>query len=220
MCFSAQADLVAGVVVGGIAVDAMRHVRQPAHKVLVAIPVVLATHQLIETFVWWGLEGDVPHSVWHPALWLYLVIAFGVVPVLVPLAVAALEPAVNRWRMGVFVAIGCGVAIVLINAVVRGPVEASIEGHHISYRVSLWHGGFIVGSYALATCGSLLFSKHSYVRRFGASNLVVVGLLAWLNNDGLISLWCVWAAITSIAVTVHLRHTAEPPRPRVVTAHP
>jgi hypothetical protein len=211
MCFSPQADLLAGVVVGTIAVDALRHVQVPAQRLLVAIPVVLAAHSLIETFVWWGLQGHLPHSVWHRALWLYLVVAFGVVPVLVPVAVAALEPSVNRKRMEVFVAIGVVVAVVLMYAVIRGPVEASIQGHHIAYRVNLWHGGVIVGFYIIATCGSMLISHYPHVRWFGASNLVAAALLVWLNQDGFISLWCVWAAITSTAIAVHLRHTASPP---------
>jgi multisubunit Na+/H+ antiporter MnhB subunit len=87
---------------------------------------------------------------------LYLAIAFGVLPVLVPLAVGALEPLANRRRVGVFTATGVVVAVVLMYAVVRGPVEASIEGHHIAHRLDLWHGGIIVTLYVVATCGSML----------------------------------------------------------------
>jgi len=211
MCFSAQADLLAGVVVGSIALDALHHVRARAQKLLVAIPVVLAAHSLIETFVWWGLQGHISHFVWQGALWLYLVIAFGIVPILVPVAVAALEPTVNRRRMAVFIVLGVAVAVVLTYAVVRGPVQASIEGHHIDYRVNLWHGGLIVGLYVIATCGSLLISHYPHVRWFGALNLAAAGLLVWLNQSGFISLWCVWAAITSTAIAIHLRHTGSPP---------
>lgn len=206
MCFSADADLVAGLVVGVIGVDALRHVRRPAEMPLAALPMVLAGHQLVEAFVWWGLEDRVPRAVWHPALWLYLVIAFGVVPVLVPLAVGALEPVLNRRRVGSFTAIGSVVAFVLVYAVVRGPVAASIDGHHIAYYVDLWHGDVLVMLYVLATCGSLLISPHSHVRWFGTTNLVAVCLLAWLSQSGFISLWCVWAAVASVAVAVHLRH--------------
>ena len=44
MCFSAEADLVTGVVVGAIAIDALRHVRQPSDRALAAIPAILAGH--------------------------------------------------------------------------------------------------------------------------------------------------------------------------------
>lgn len=211
MCFSAEMDVAAGVVVGAIGVDALRHAPHPAEKPLAAIPLVLAAHQLIEALVWRGLEGDVPESVWRPALWAYLVIAFGVVPILVPIAVGALEPVANRRRMGVLAAIGAVVAVVLMYGLVRGPVEASIEGHHITYSIDLWYGGLMVALYVVATCGSMLLSTHRHVRWFGAANLVAVVLLAWLNNSGLISLWCLWAAVTSLAIALHLRSVNRPP---------
>jgi hypothetical protein len=105
---------MAGMVVGVIGVDALRHVHRPAEKLLAAIPVVLAGHSLIEAFVWWGLQDRVPAAVWRPAVWLYLAIAFGVLPMLVPLAVGALEPLANRRRIGVFTATGVVVAAVLM----------------------------------------------------------------------------------------------------------
>ena len=211
MCFSAEADVVAGLVVGAVGIDALRHVRRRAELPLAAIPVVLAAHQLIEAVVWWGLEGQLPSAVWRTSLWVYLAIAFGVLPVLVPVAVGALEPLTNRRRVAVFTAIGVTVAIVLMYAVVRGPITATIEGHHIAYRVDLWHGGLIVLLYVVATCGSMLVSTHQHVRWFGVANLVAVGLLAALNQGGLISLWCAWAAVTSVAIAVHLRRAHSTP---------
>ena len=205
MCFSVEADLVAGFAVGAIGIDALRHTRRPAEKALAALPVVLAGHQLTEAFVWWGLQDRVPDSVWRPALWLYLAVAFGVVPVLVPIAVGALEPEANRRRVRAFGVIGVGVAAVLMYAVVRGPITASIDGHRIAYRVDLWHGGVIVVLYILATTGSLLISHHVHVRWFGAANLVAACFLAWMDQNGFISLWCIWAAITSGAIALHLR---------------
>ena len=211
VCFSAEADLAAGVIIGVIAIDGVRHVRHPAERALAAIPVVLGAHQIVEAFVWWGLHGQVPNAAWRPALWLYLIVAFVVLPVLVPTAVGALEPVASRRRVQVFTAIGVGVAAVLMYAIVRGPIHAAIEARHIAYSVGLWHGGLVVMLYVVATCGSMLASRHSHVRWFGVVNLVAVGLLAWLNRSGFISLWCFWAAITSVAIAVHLRHASQPP---------
>ena len=212
MCFSAEADLVAGLVVGAIGADALRHVRRPAELPLAVIPVVLAGHQLVETLVWWGLQGHLPYSVWHPAAWLYLTISFAVLPVLVPLAVGALEPVSNRRRVGLFTATGAVVAVVLTYAVVRGPVRAKIESHHIAYYVDLWNGGLIVAVYVVAVCGSLLMSRRNHVRWFGVANLLAACLLVWLSQSGFISLWCVWAAVSSVAIAVHLRYADQPPQ--------
>jgi len=219
VCFSPQADLVAGSAVCAIGVDALRHVRLRRQRLVAALPLVLGGHQVVEALVWWGLQGRVANAVWHPALYLYLGIAFGVVPVMVPLAVAALEPAAPApWRrMGGFVALGAVVAAVLMYAVIRGPVRADIEGRHIAYHVELWQGGAIVALYALATCGSLLASSHRPVRWFGAVNLIAVCLLAWLYTSAFISLWCLWAAVTSVAIDVHLRRSRQS-RPGVLSA--
>ena len=65
--------------------------------------------------------------------------------------------------------------------------------------------------YVVATCGSMFVSKHQHVRWFGMVNLVAVGCLAALNKSGLISLWCAWAAVTSVAIAVHLRRDHRTP---------
>jgi hypothetical protein len=205
MCFSPEADLVAGLVVGGIGVDAVRHVRRPSERLLASIPLVLAAHQLIEVAVWWGLDGDLSHATWRAAMYAYLAIAFGVVPVLIPAAITALEPPRRRLRMVGFVVAGCLVAGVLLVALVRRPVRAAIESHHIAYHAHLWHGGIVVVLYVVATCGPALFSSYRHIRRYGVGNLVAVCALAWLDQSGLISLWCVWAAVTSVAIALHLR---------------
>ena len=48
-------------------------------------------------------------------------------------------------------------------------------------------------------------SSDRLIVLFGVSNLVAVMVLAWLTVGGLTSLWCVWAAVTSVAIDVYLR---------------
>lgn len=220
MCFSPEADLVSGIVVGAIGIDALRHVGRPGERPLAAIPVLLGGHQLVEALVWWGLRGDVSRDVWRPSLVVYLAVAFVVLPVLVPWAVGGLEPVSNRGRMLGFTVVGTGVALVLLHALVQGPIDAVIDGHHVDYRVDLWGGGVIVGLYVVATCGALLTSAHAHVRWFGVVNLVVVVALAWLDQRALVSLWCAWAAVTSVAIAVHLRHVGEASGPSAIIVAP
>ncbi len=207
MCFSAEADLVAGVVVGAVAIDGLRHVHRPADLALAAVPVTLAGHQMVEALVWLGLTGNVSKSVWEPALYAYLVIAFGLLPVLVPVAVRELEPPEDRRRMRGFVLAGAVASFFLMSGVVRGPVVATIRGNHIDYFVNLWHGGTLVALYVVAVCGPCLVSRHRNLRWFGVANLVAAVLLAWLSKSSFISLWCVWAAFTSILMVAHLHRT-------------
>jgi hypothetical protein len=205
MCFSAEVDLVAGLAITAIGVDAVRHSRYRTELPLAMLPVLFGIHQIIESVVWWGLEGRIADGAWHAARWAYLAIAFGVVPVWVPLAVGALEGGAMRRRTRWFTAVGTAVAVVLMVAVVRGPIESTIEGRHIAYRVDLWQGGVLVALYLVATCGVLLQSEHVAVRRFGAVNLAAVSVLVALDQGAFISLWCAWAAVTSAAIALHLR---------------
>ena len=89
MCFSAEADVVAGLVVTAIGVDALRQVRRPEERLLGALPVLLGAHLLVEAVVWQGLTGHVDPSVGRQAMWIYLAFALVVLPVLVPFAVRA-----------------------------------------------------------------------------------------------------------------------------------
>ncbi|HUC36074.1 MAG TPA: DUF6629 family protein [Acidimicrobiales bacterium] len=208
MCFSPQGDLAGGLVVTAIGVDAMRHIQnRNSHLLLATTPLLLGAHQLDESLVWWSLRGDVPHELGRIAMWIYLVIALVVVPVLVPLAIWKLEPpGRRRWSILPFLLLGSAVAGVLLATMVRGPVTVRLAPYHLAYSIGLQHGILIVGLYVVATCGSLLFSGFRHVLVFGLGNLVVVITLAALAADGFASLWCFYAALASGAITLHMRY--------------
>lgn len=208
MCFSVQADLVGGVVVGAIGIDVLRHVDgRRAYMGLAALPLMLGLHQLDEAFVWWGLQGHVSMRVGTIATWIYLLFAFVVLPVYIPIAVMLLEPDRRRrsLMMG-FAVLGVMVSGVLLAAMLRGPVTASLGMRHVAYTTDLRAGGLVVAMYVLATCGSLILSSYRDVAVFGVINLIAVAVFAKLAVDGFASLWCAWAAVASAAFAVHLRY--------------
>src|ERR1700712_5624335 len=124
MCFSPQADLVGGVVLAVIGIDVALNVRNRRdHLAFAALPLLFATHQLTETFVWWGLQGHVPSAVGHVATWLYLLFAFVLLPTYVPLAIRALEPPGRRRQvMTGFAGLGVAISTLLLIAMLSGPV--------------------------------------------------------------------------------------------------
>jgi hypothetical protein len=139
-------------------------------------------------------------------------IAFVVLPILVPIAVLALEPtAQRRWRMFPFLALGVGVSTVLLIAMLRAPIDATHHPYHLAYSIQISHGGFVVGLYVLAVCGSLVFSGYRHVEIFGFANVVAVAILAYLTLDGFASLWCGYAALSAGAIAFHMRY-AKPHR--------
>ena len=60
MCFSPEADLTTGVIVGAVGIDALRHASRPQQMVLASLPLLLAVHEMDEALVWWGLRGQLP----------------------------------------------------------------------------------------------------------------------------------------------------------------
>jgi hypothetical protein len=216
MCFSPQADVVGGLVICAIGIDAVRHIRQRREFIALAwVPLLLGAHQLIEALVWLWLQGHVPRGVGHVALWAYLLIAFVVLPVFIPLAVIALEPTRRRKvMMAPFALTGVVIAVVLLTAMVRGPVEVTLAPYHLSYDIRLSGGFWVVAFYVAAVCGPLLLSGYRNVAAFGIVNLVAVIIIAKLTVSGFASVWCGWAAISSAAITLHCRFTGPHPRRR------
>jgi hypothetical protein len=211
MCFSPQADIGGGLVICAIGIDAVRHVRRRREFIAVAcIPLLLGAHQFIEALVWLWLQGHVPGGIGHVALWAYLLIAFVVLPVFIPLAVIALEPTRRRKAIMVpFALTGTVIAAILLAAMVRGPVGVKLASYHLSYSIRVPDGLLIIALYVVAVCGPLLMSGYRNVVIFGAVNLVAVIVIARLTVSGFASVWCGWAALSSAAIALHCRN-AEP----------
>jgi len=213
VCFSPEGDLVGGIVVTAIGVDAVRHLRhRNDHLALAALPLLLGFHQIDEAFVWWGLQGVVPHELGRVAMWIYLTIAFVVLPVFVPLVIMLLEPtARRRWRIAPFLAIGAVVSAILLETMLRNRPSVTLGSYHLAYSIGLQHGMVVIGFYIVATCGSLLASGFRHIVVFGAANVVAVAILARLSADGFASLWCFYAALACGAILLHMRY-AKPDR--------
>jgi hypothetical protein len=216
VCFSPEGDLAGGLVVTTIGIDACRHLRgRTNYLLLAATPLVLGAHQIDESLVWWSLQGHVPHLAGRIAMWIYLVIAFVVVPILVPLAILRLQPTASRQLViAPFVVLGAAVAADLLATMLRGPVTVKLGSYHLAYSIGLKHGLVVIGLYIVATCGSLLFSGYRHILIFGLANVVAVAILARLTADGFASLWCFYAALASGAISLHMRfakpHRANP----------
>jgi hypothetical protein len=216
MCFSAEADVVAGLVVTAVGVDALRQVRRPSERALGALPVLLGVHLLVEALVWQGLTGDVDPSIGRQAMWIYLAFALVVLPVLVPFAVRAVEPDPDRRRtMARLGVVGGVLAGVYLIALVQGPVDVRIDGSHLAYRLGMDHGGLLAGIYVIVACAPPMLASERRVAAFGVANLAAVVALVWIQSSALTSLWCAWAAVTSVAIAAHLRRADREPGIRV-----
>jgi Family of unknown function (DUF6629) len=123
VCFSPQADVAGGALICATGVDAVRHIRQRREFIALAwIPVLPGARQFTEAFVRLWLQGHMPRGIGQVALRAYLLIAFAVLPVFIPLAVIAVEPTRRRKQMmAPFALLGAVIAVTLLAAMARGP---------------------------------------------------------------------------------------------------
>ena len=207
MCFSPGADVVVGGIVVVIGADALRHVEEPKQILLASLPLLFGLHQIDEAFVWLGLQGRVSESLERVGVWIYVLFALAALPMLVPLAVLAVERSAGRRRLiGLCSALGIAIGISLGISLFRGSVDAVIEGRHIAYNVSaLSQGRDLTALYVVAACGALIACSYRDLAALGLLNLVAVPVLMWMTVNGFISLWCFWAAIASVVIDFHLR---------------
>ncbi|RNL77578.1 hypothetical protein EFL95_16335 [Nocardioides marmorisolisilvae] len=200
-------DLAAGTVITLVGIDALRRADRKELVPFAALPLLFGTHQLVETFVWWRLQGHVSQSCGDTASWVYVAIALLVVPIVVPIAVQATgvgaPPALGR----LFIAAGVCAAMFDIVGMARG-WDPQIQGHRIAYNVDVPLNPLPLGLYVIAACAPALLSRVRAMQLFGGTNLVVVALLVWLAQSALVSLWCVWAAFSSVLINISIRRLA------------
>ena len=190
----------------GVGIDALRQVKQTRQYPLAALPLLLGVHLLVEVYVWWGEAGRVPEYVSQAAVWVYLAFALGVLPLLVPVAIFAIEPDERRRRwLTPLVVVGAGVAALYWASMLTGPIGVGINGCCLSYDTGPGYSPMLGALYLIVTCGPMLASSYRHIVVFGVVNLVAAVVLGWLLASGLASLWCAWAAITSVLISVHLR---------------
>ena len=205
MCFSEQADLVAGMALLPIAAVSLREARHVRELPFASLPLLFALHQLTEAVVWAGSDG---HGVSEPlrqtAVLLYVGFAMVVLPTLFPLSVLLLEPRGDRLRVAPFVVLGSALSVVFAVGVFSAPVTVVVHPHALEYVTGLRHGDILAVAYVVAVIGPAVLSGYRSVVAFGLVNLAGLLVVAYVYQDAFASLWCVYAALTSTLVAVHM----------------
>ena len=220
MCFSPQADFTAGAVVAVVGVQTLRRVRAPREVIIGSLPVLLGAHQFVEGFVWLGLRGGVSSAVGNTARDAYVVFAHAVLPAIVPVGFALMEPSRRRARwVWPLALLGVVLGAYLLWQVTAYPVGAHEQAHCIDYTTHTPNDYLIGALYVLVTCGPALLSTRRYIRRFGLLSLFGVIAVAIVRVDELTSLWCLYVAFVSVLIREHFRRQrASDTRTTVVAA--
>lgn len=205
MCFSPEVDLAVGAAIAAVSVDAFRHCPSPRYFPLAALPFGFALHSFSSALVWCGFFTSQPEWVTTWATSFYAIFAFVVLPILVPLAMLAIEwHSTRRWWLVLITAIGFVAATDFGQSIARGDTRARDCTNYIDFNVygSGWWTGVL---YVIATCGAMLLSRNRLLQIWGGVNLVTVSILGIAQNQGLPSVWCFVAAATSFVIAAYLR---------------
>jgi len=203
-----QLLLVAGVVITAVAVDTLRRNDSLRTLPLAVIPAVFAAHTFMSGALWLSFNGVLSPQLGTAAAWSYMFVAFVMLPILVPASILLLEP--PGWRrIALTVLTGAGLVSGLgyLVGLVSGTGSAAACGWYIDYWVEapVPFSGML---YVLATCCALLLSGYRALFLWGITNAIVVLVLSEAVPRGLPSLWCLWAAATSVFIDWFLRETA------------
>lgn len=199
MCFSATASFVASGVLATIGVATLRHVREPRALLFAAVPLLFAGHQFCEGLVWLAFHGMLGRVALDHAVLLFMLYALGVLPTLMPAAVALMEP--PGWRRIAIVGLTIAGAFVCawnIAGLILFPIHAFVEHFSIAYRNAMTSNMIVSVVYILATCGALLLSSHRVVRTYGVVNVVGLTIVHLVKGYAFASVWCFYAAILSV----------------------
>lgn len=198
------ADLVAGTALIPVAALSLREVRRRRELPFALLPAIFALHQFLEVAVWAGLDGDVSPGVANLAMRAYLFIAWPLLPTYVPLAVLMLEPWQARRRVAPFLGLGVVVSAYLAFVVLANPVEVIRHAHGLEYATVVHYPVVWAVLYITAVIGAPLMSGYRSIVAFGALNLAGLVLVALFYTQAFASLWCVFAAASSVLILVHM----------------
>jgi hypothetical protein len=220
MCFSMTADLVSGAVLVPVAVLSLREVKHVRELPFALLPTLFAVHQFIEAAVWAGLDGDISPGTAQLAVRAYLFIALPLLPTYVPLSVLLLEPHGRRMRVAPFVLLGAIVSAYLAFVVLADPVTVTRHPRGLAYATGVQYGILWAVLYVVAVIGPALLSGYPSIVAFGVLNLVGLSVVGVLYTREFASLWCVYAALASGFVMVHMVRRRRLPDPHRLHGEP
>ncbi len=208
MCFSAQASFAAAAVLGAVGAAALTQKPGRAHLAFTLIPLVFAAHQTVEGLIW--LAQDAGRGPPQALIFAYLFIAQVFWPTYAPFCVLIMER--GRWRrlaLAALLAIGLFVSVALGSILTQHEYSVQVVNHSLRYDTGGWLGIHMIGLYMLAVVTPFLISRHRYVAAFGGAVLIGAGVTALAFHYASASVWCFFAALSSVLIFVHVRSRAR-----------
>jgi hypothetical protein len=204
MCFSANASFAASGVLAVVGAASVSQTKTKRGIMYAAVPLVFAVQQLIEGFLWLTPGSGAASKALAYGFLFFAVIIW---PAYVPAAVYLIEPEKEKRQLLIhFVILGAIVSIYAASTFLLNPIGVNNTlCCHIIYSFKMPLKYAVGGAYAVATCGSLLYSSRHWVRTLGVVTLLSLGVAYFYTAVSFVSVWCYFSAILSTLVLIHVR---------------
>lgn len=203
MCFSLEASFVGGVVLSSVGVATLKKVEKPSQILFASIPLFFGVQQISEGLVWLGLENPAYPNLKDIGMYVFLVMARVLWPMLIPLSVLFLEENVKKKKlMTIFLVMGASVSLYYSYCLLFLNVAPNIAGHHIQY-ISDFPEVIAVPVFIIYFIGSITPLFISSVKRmniFGGLLFFSAAITAIFFVEFLTSVWCFFAAAISVII--------------------
>jgi len=218
MCFSATASLSLGLVLVPVGIYSIKRAASlpGGFRLLALIPLLFGIQQILEGFVWLSLASGDTFATRSAALGFNFFSHFFWL-VWIPLCCYSIEPsALKRKLFSVLLILGLahGLLLYLPLQLYKDWLSVEIVGHSIHYSTRLLYDDyvpliFLQILYPVIILAPLLLSSHDYVKILG---LIILSSLLFttLNfNYALISVWCYFAAVSSVYIPFMIIRTSK-----------
>ncbi len=201
MCFSPVASFIAGSTLSAVGGVTMKKARIKNEIPFAAIPLLIGMQQIAEGIVWLSFGIPLLNQI---STFFFAMFAFVIWPIYVPFAILMIETDPSRKKILKFFQLsGIIAGMILLYAIIRGPVASQINQNSISYTFYDVQPIFTAIFYMISTVFSCLFSSHRTINIFGVTLFFSCFFAYECYTYAFFSVWCFFAAILSIIVYLH-----------------
>lgn len=199
MCFSAEASFTAAVFLTAMGTATLRITSSRSQFFLATIPLLFALQQFLEGFIWLHLTQYIgSHHLFFNAQRIFLMFAFLIWPIWIPLSFALIETV--PWRRTLlFITLYFGIALSFINLLhgLRTDISVQAVNHSLQYTMG-YVPQIVLYPFIVLLPMFLSSSKRAWI--FGI--LVTIGyIIAWyFYATTFTSVWCFFTAIVSFSI--------------------
>lgn len=214
MCFSAEASFGAAVVISTVGVVAYKKAEKSPYRLLAIIPLFFGIQQFSEGIVWLAATTGQFSGFLTLSTYAFIFFAWIIWPIYIPAVLWRLETqALRKKILFSFMLIGFLIGLVLAYILISQGVVAEIKDCSIGYNYGFTYAyGWVLSIFYLATTvGSNLVSSTGKMWILGVINLLTYFISSVYYNEHIISVWCFFAAISSVVIWLIIHQLKKNP---------